>query len=210
MSEVEPVVGLEPGEALVFLDRPAPPRPVIVKVVLVVLMGPGAMGALLGAPLAGWLTKSWWVAALFVASAVVVAGLGWATAKLTTSLLEARVVHVQVTTKRCVTARQQRVESMAWSEVAAIRALRQPGADSVGEVSWLDVAGLLVELAVDAHAESKAPTSQAYWLGAAGFVLRGKDGRVMPVPCAKVASVGPELVRALAEGRAPALSASTE
>ncbi len=199
----EPLVELEPGEALLVLERPTAPRPVIVKGLLLVLLGPGVVGSLLAAPIAGGLAKSWWVALVFVAAAGLLAGLGWLIARLTTSLLEARVVHVQLTTKGCVTARGSRVDSMAWSEVAALRALRQPGVDAAGAVGWLELAALVVDVAVDAAAESKSPTSRAYWAGAAGLVLKGKDGRVVEVPCSKVTDLGPELVRALAEGRAP-------
>ncbi len=207
MSDLVP---LEEGEASLWIERPPRVRSKVVVVLLVVLMGPGLVGSLVAAPIAGWLTKSWWVALAFVAGAAGVGVLGWLMAKLSTAMIEARSVNVQLTTKRCVVERRGGVEQLAWSEIAAVRALRQPGIDGAGEVTWLDVAGLVVDLAVDSAAERKSPTTAAYWSGAAGMVLRGKDGRVLEVPCAKATGLGPELVRALVEKRTPVFSAAFE
>lgn len=202
MNELEPIVESEPHETTLFLERPPPVRPAVLTVMMVVLIGPGVGGTLVAAPIAGWLTKSWWVVGLFVLAAAAVAGLGWLIARLSMAAMRARHVNVQLTTERCVIERHDRVEQLAWTEVAALRALRQPGSGA-GDVVWLDVAGLVLDLALDAAAERKAPTSAGYWSGAGGLVLRGKDGRELTVPSARVTSWGPELVRALAERRAP-------
>jgi hypothetical protein len=201
-----PLVPLEPGERSWLLERAAPPRPLVVTVLLGVLLGPAVVLTALAAPIAGWLLRSWVVAVALLAGAALTAGLGWLIAVLARAALAARAVDAQLTTARAITARGEKVEQLRWSDVTAVAALRAPGVEVVGDVTWLDVAALAVELALDGAAERHAATTEAYWRDATGLVLRGRDGRVLTVPTLSAPKAGLEVVRALAGKRAPGVA----
>ena len=97
------------------------------------------------------------------------------------------------------------VDQLRRSDVTAVAAPRAPGAELVGDVTWLDVAALAVGLALDAAADRHPPASPEYWRDAAGLVLKGRDGRVLVLPMAAAPFAGLEVVQALAERRSPSV-----
>jgi hypothetical protein len=197
------LVPLMPGEVSLVLERATPPRPMVVKVLLFVLLGPAVVLTVLAAPIAGFVTKSWLVALALLAGAVLTAGLGWLISSLSLRALAASAVHVELTSHRAITERQSVVTQTAWSDVVALSALRSAGVDLVGDVTWFDLAALVVDVALSASAEAKRPTAAAYWSGATGLVLKTRNGVVHTVPTSRAAAVGASLARALAGSRLP-------
>lgn len=172
-------------------------------VFLGVLLGPAVLLSVVAAPIVGWLLHSWLVGLALVGGAALTAALGWLIAALTRAVMTTQDVSVQFTTSRAIARRGTRVEELRWHDVVAVAAQRGSGVDAVGEVMWLDVAALVVGLTLNAAAERSAPTTSAFWHDATGLILRGQDGRVLTLPTRSAASVGLEVVRALAEKRPP-------
>ena len=199
---------LVPGEVSLLLERASAPRPLVVKVLLFILIGPGVGLTLLAAPIVGLVTKSWLVVVALVGGAALMAGLGWLISALSFKALASRQVHVQLTSHRAITERHGVATATAWSDVVALSALRSASVDLVGEVTWFDVAALVIELAVDASANALQPTSPAYWSGAAGLVLKTRSGLVHPVPTLRAATAGAGVARALAAAQVPLTSLS--
>lgn len=200
------LVPLMPGEHSLLLERATPPRPMVVKVLLFVVLGPAVVLTLLAAPIVGFITKSWLVALALVGAAALTAGLGWLITTLSMAALASRAVHVELTSHRAITERQGVVLQTPWTDVVAISALRGDGVDVVGDVTWFDLAALVVDLALSASADSKHPTADAYWSGATGLVLKTRAGVVHRVPTPRAAVLGAALARALAAARLPLAS----
>lgn len=199
------LVPLMPGEASLVLERATPPRPLVVKVLLFVMLGPAVVLTVLAAPVAGFLTKSWLVALALLAGAALTAALGWLISTLSLSVLASNSVHVELTTHRAITQRVGVVTQTPWSEVVALSALRG-AVDVVGEVTWFDLAALVVDVALNVSANTQHPTSPGFWSGATGLVLKTRDGRVHTIPTPRAASVGASLAAALATSRLPLTS----
>lgn len=196
------LVSLMPGEVSLLLERATPPRPMMVKVLLVVMLGPAVVLTVLAAPIAGVVTKSWLVGLALLVGAALTAALGWLISSLSLRALAAGAVHVELTSLRAITERQGVVTQTPWSEVVALSALRG-GADVAGEVTWFDLAALVVDVALTASANQRQPTAEAFWSGATGLVLKTRSGVVHTVPTLRAPAIGASLARALAAARVP-------
>ncbi|MEQ1506453.1 MAG: hypothetical protein ABMB14_29770 [Myxococcota bacterium] len=65
---------LAPGEVSLVLERASAPRPLLVKVLLFALVGPGVVLTLVAVPIVGLLTKSWLFVVALMCGAALMAG----------------------------------------------------------------------------------------------------------------------------------------
>lgn len=192
---------LHEGEVTLVLEQADAARPKLVKAVMAVILGPAVLVTLLALPIA-LLFSLYLAAALFVGGLFIIA-IGLGIGSLATKTIEARAVDVQLTNQRALTRRGERLEEVRWADVAQLSALRGGSADVTGDVVWLDLAAIVIDAAVDAHAEKQPITTSRYWNGAAGLALKTKSGGVMRVPLQSASTWGLRVVTALAQGKQP-------